>query len=311
MPRSRLPHATALALAVAIGGLALQPVRSAAQGQPMTMHQVHTQIIDVGGTKTAYREIGSGRPIVLMQRFRGGMDDWDPTLVDALAKTRRVILFDSLGVGETAGATPPALEAQADFAADFIKTHRLGRVDVLGWSMGGMSAQILAIKHPELVDHLILTGTLPPGGDPQIVPSSPEWSTVAGKPVYTRDDLAYLFFTPTDVGKTAAKASLDRTGARRPATDMKVSQEAMGAQYAAILSFYKNEGGWFGRLKEIKARTLVANGDRDGAFPAIDSVILAREIPQAQLVIYPDAGHAFHFQYPERFAADVAAFAAR
>jgi pimeloyl-ACP methyl ester carboxylesterase len=269
-----------------------------------------TQFIDVEGARIAYRSFGQGEPIIFLQRYRASMDDWDPGLLDVLATTCRVILFDNAGVGESGGSVQPTLEGAADTTAALIKALGLQKVDVLGWSMGGMTAPILAIKHPELVRKLVLTGTVPPGGSSEIVVSleNRNWGSTATKPTYTDEDILLLFFSPSESGLRAGHSSLARTSKRRPATEMKSTPEARTAQSAAMRGFFKNEGSWYQRLKEIKAPTLVANGDRDPVFPAIDSVILAREIPGAELAIYPDSGHGFLFQYPDRFAADVRSF---
>ena len=256
----------------------------------------------------AYRTFGDGSPLILLQRFRATMLDWDPAFLRALAARRKVIIFDSAGVGESGGTVPVTLEGAADIAAEFIGLE-LGKADVLGWSMGGMSAQVLAIKHPGRVNGLVLAGTLPPGGSPEVIPSSPEWSTIAGKPEYTDEDILELFFTKSEASRVAGRASLARLSDNdRPGSAVKTTPEVMRAQLGAIIGFYKNEGNWYGRLGEIVAATLVANGDSDGAFPVIDSVVLAREIPGAELAIYPDAGHAFHFQAPERVANDITSF---
>jgi pimeloyl-ACP methyl ester carboxylesterase len=237
------------------------------------------------------------------------MDDWDPGLLDLLAAERRVIVFDNAGVGESEGTVQASLEGAADTAAAFARALKLERADFAGWSMGGMTAQILAIKHPALVRKLALLGTLPPGGTPEVAVSPPEWGRVAGKSAYDDEDILYLFFTNSAASRAAGQASLARMSKPgKPGSSVKTTPQVMQAQLGAIIASYKNEGGWYQQLRNIQAPTLVANGDRDGAFPVIDSLILYREIPQAQLAIYSDAGHGFHFQYPERFATDLLAF---
>ena len=274
-----------------------------------------TQFVRIDGKQIAYRSLGEDQPgavpIVLLHRFRASMDDWDPALIDAVARDRRVILFDNVGVGESDGQTPGNLEQIADDAASFVRALGLTEVDFLGWSMGGMTAQILAAKHPDLVRKLALIATLPPGGSPEVVVAQGDWMRVASKPTYTDEDLLYLFFSPSPEGVAAGLASLERTSCRRKAFEIKTRPETMQAQYGAATSFFRNEGNWYERLKSIQAPTLVANGDEDPTFPAIDSVVLAREIPNAQLALYPDSGHGFHFQYPGRFAADLRAFLRR
>jgi pimeloyl-ACP methyl ester carboxylesterase/DNA-binding CsgD family transcriptional regulator len=276
-----------------------------------------TQFVAIHGKRIAYRSVGEdqpvGVPIVFLHRFRASMDDWDPALVNALARDRRVILFDNVGVGESDGQTPGNLEQMTDDAASFVRALGLTEVDILGWSMGGMIGQILAAKHPDLVRKLALIGTLPPGcwgGSPEVVVQC-DWERVARKPTWTDEDLLYLFFSPSLEGVAAGLASIGRTSFRREACEIKTGPETMHAQYQAAISFFRNEGDWYEKLQSIQAPTLVAAGDNDPTFPTIDLVVLAREIPQAQLAIYPDAGHGFHFQYPDRFAADLRAFLRR
>jgi pimeloyl-ACP methyl ester carboxylesterase len=270
-----------------------------------------TQYVNVAGCRTAYRVVGSGEPLLLLNRFRATLDDWDPAFVAALARNSRVIAFDSMGVGATSGATPATLEAASDFAVQFARSIDVTTADVLGWSMGGMTAQIVALEHPKFVRNLILAGTLPPGGSPEVIPSSPEWSKRAGKVAYEDEDIQYLFFTTTAASRAAGRASLDRLSTLkggRLGSSIGSTPETAGSQLQAIIRHYKNQAGYYARLKHIGAPTFVANGDRDGAFPAIDSVVLAREIPNSRLAIYPDSGHGFLFQYPEQFAADVGNF---
>ena len=272
--------------------------------------QAETRSAEVDGTRFAWRAYGELRPgelpLVLLHRFRAAMDDWDPLLLDSLARGRRVIAFDNRGGGESGGETPPTLEQAADDAALFLRAIGVECADVLGWSMGGMTAPILSLRHPALARRLVLCGTLPPGGSPEVVPSGPEWSQRAGKPAYEDEDILWLFFTGSEPSRAAGRASLARmTRPGRPGSSVKTTPATMQAQLQAIIRFYKDEGRWYERMREVEQPALVANGDRDGAFPVIDSVVLARELPQGQLAIYPDAGHGFLFQSPERFAADV------
>lgn len=126
-----------------------------------------TQFVDVDGTQFAYRTLGVERtgepPLVLLHRWRGEMDDWDPLFLDSLAAGRRVIIFNNRGVGATEGDTPDTLEQAADDAAAFIRALGIDKAELLGWSMGGMTTPIVAQRHPELVRRLVLTGTCPPG----------------------------------------------------------------------------------------------------------------------------------------------------
>jgi len=263
-----------------------------------------SEFVVVDGIRVAVRTIGSGKPLLLLNRFRGTMDNWDPALLNALANERRLIVFDSLGIGESEGETFTTVEAGADFAASLIRELDFGATDVLGWSLGGEVAQVLTIKYPELVRKIILAATMPSGGPPEVSWSS-NWLEKASASKPSNENILSLFYTDSPASKAAGAASFSRM-ANPPAAY--ASQQAITAQAKAIQGFGVNEGGWFDRLKEISAPTFIANGDRDGLFPAIDSIVLAREIPRNWLGIYPDSGHGFLFQYANRFSEDVLRF---
>jgi pimeloyl-ACP methyl ester carboxylesterase len=263
-----------------------------------------TKFVIANGVRVATRTIGTGEPLVLLHRFRGTLDDWDPAFLSALAQERQVILFDSVGVGETDGETPDAVEPMADFAASVVRSLELSTADILGYSIGGFVAQVLAIKHPRLVRKLVLAATMPPGGAPN-VEWSPTWLGTARTPVPSPAIALSLFYTESASSRSAGAASFSRMPS--PPSSY-VSPAAMDAQARALSRFADGEDGWYARLSEIATPTFVANGDRDGLFPAIDSTVLAREISQSRLAIYPDSGHGFLYQYVERFSEDVLRF---
>ena len=271
-----------------------------------TLAKVDTEFVVIDGVNVATRTAGSGKRLVLLHRFRGTLDDWDPAFVSALATAGRdVFMFDSLGVGQTDGVTPATVEGMADFAASVIRAGGTEPVDVLGWSLGGFVAQVLAIKYPKAVRRVVLAGTMPAGGVPELIWSA-DWLKRASTPVPTAENALALLYGDSDTSRATGMASLGRM-AHPPAAY--VSPTSMATQATVISRFADgDEGGWYARLGEIRVPTFVANGDRDGLFPAIDSAVLAREIPRSQLAIYPDSGHAFLFQYPEQFANDVSRF---
>ncbi|HKR09031.1 MAG TPA: alpha/beta hydrolase [Gemmatimonadaceae bacterium] len=264
-----------------------------------------TKFLVVDGVSVATRIVGSGPRLVLLHRFRGTLDDWDPAFFSTLADNHEVMMFDSVGVGETGGVTPTSVEEMADFAARVIQAEGTEPVDIFGWSLGGFVAQVLAIKYPQLVRKLVLTGTMPSGGTPELTWSD-DWLKRASVPVPSAENVLALMYTDSETSRGAGMASLGRVP-HPPAAY--VSPVSMAAQAEAIRRFADGEdGNWYTRLGDIVAPTLVANGDRDELFAAIDSVILAAQIPGSQLAIYPDSGHAFLFQYAERFAEDVGRF---
>ena len=271
-----------------------------------TLVKVDTEFVVVDGVKVATRTVGSGKRLVLLHRFRGTLDDWDPAFVSALATAgREAFMFDSLGVGQTDGVTPATVEGMADFAASVIRAGGTEPVDVLGWSLGGFVAQVLAIKYPHVVRKVVLAGTMPAGGAPELEWSA-DWLKRASTPVPTAENALALLYGASDTSRTTGMASLGRMP-HPPA--VYVSPTSMATQATVISRFADgDEGSWYSRLGEITVPALVANGDRDGLFPAIDSAVLARQIPRSRLAIYPDSGHAFLFQHVERFANDVSGF---
>jgi len=271
-----------------------------------------TRYIDAAGVRFGYRSYGRYQPsrpsLVLLHRYRATIDDWDPAFIDALAVGRHVIAFDNRGIGATNGTVPTSLEQAADDAAAFAAALGLAQIDILGWSMGGMTSQIMALRHPALVRRAVLAGTCPPG-NPETKPAPDHWQAVASKPDYTDEDLLTIFFTKSEHSRSLGRASLARM--QLPGmhgASVKTSRDVMAAHDAAIGAFWQNKSGWFERLSSIAQPVLVANGDRDEAFPIVDSVVMAREIPDSHLAIYPDAAHGFLFQVPHAFAGDVLDF---
>jgi pimeloyl-ACP methyl ester carboxylesterase len=267
-----------------------------------------TQRINVDDMSLAYRSIGARAevPIVLLQRFRGTMDDWDPVFLDALADGRQVILFDSAGVGLSGGETPPGIPGMAAVASALIDGLGYPQVDILGWSMGGSVALTLTLQRPDLVRCLIVAGS-GPGGVPN-APASPSkvWE-VAPRPVNTSEDFLYLFFPETAEGRSQGLRYLARQNLRSEAPVPPVKPKSVAAQIAALTAF-RGADSVYARLPDIQQPTLVANGIHDVMVPAFNSYAAAERLPLGQLILYPASGHAFLFQLCEQFVADVNAF---
>lgn len=272
-----------------------------------TAETVETSYIEAGGIRFAYRTFGkpSDVPLVFCQRFRGTMDDWDPAFVNALAKERTVILFDSAGVGLSSGEVAETFYGTAKYAVTFIEALGLKQVDLLGFSMGGYIAQLVTLDRPDLVRRLILAGT--GGGTGEGTQSGkPEVFQVAFKPVNEPEDFLYLFFEPTETSRAAGLEYLERLARRKDDRAPLVKPESVQAQIKSAVAWGTNST--FDRLGEIKQPVLVANGDHDIMVPTINSYIVSQRIPNAQLIIYPDSGHGFLFQYPDLFAEHVSLF---
>jgi pimeloyl-ACP methyl ester carboxylesterase len=259
-----------------------------------------TQFVEANGIRFAYRRFGEegGVPLLLMQHFRGGMDHWDPAITDGFAKGRPVILFNNAGVASSSGETPDTIDAMGEHAADFVHALGLAQVDVLGFSIGGYVAQTLTLRHPQLVRRLMLVGTGPRAGEPTQDPQVMQHATT---PESGLEDFLYLFFTPSASSQAAGRAFWERRHLRKHEVDPPTSPQTMAAQIAALTEWRHVRGERFAELKSITQPTLVVNGSKDVMVPTINSFTLSQHIPHAQLIVYPDSGHASHFQYPDLF----------
>jgi len=270
-----------------------------------------TQFVEANGIRFAYRRFGkeTREPLLLMQHFRGGMDHWDLALTDGFAADRPVILFDNAGVASSSGETPNTINAMAEHAADFVGALGISRVDVLGFSIGGYIAQSLTLQHPVLVRRLMLVGTGPRGAEPSDDPMYPQYatSTDAATGEAGLEAFLYLFFSPSATGQAAGRAFWERRHLRRTDVDPPSSPQTMKAQLSAIAE-WKEVRYQAGELKKIAQPTLVVNGNRDVMVPTLNSFTLSQQIPNAQLIIYPDSGHGSLFQYPDLFLAHARLF---
>jgi pimeloyl-ACP methyl ester carboxylesterase len=266
--------------------------------------------ITAGGVTFAYRDLGprTGVPIVFLVHLAATLDNWDPRVIDGIAAKRRVIAFDNRGVGGSTGKTSDTIQAMADDAVTFIRALGLERVDLHGFSMGGMVAQVIALNEPQLVRRLILTGTVPAGGEGiKNVTWLSHLDTVRGLSTL-QDPKQFLFFTRTPAGKKAGKQFLGRLKERKKDRDKAISISSYAAQLKAIHRWGLEEPH---DLSVISQPTLVANGDNDRMVPTKNSHDLARRLPDSELVIYPDAGHGGIFQFHEQFVEQALEFLER
>lgn len=272
-----------------------------------------TQTIEIEGAPLAYRSIGrgSGAPLLLLNRFRGTMDDWDPALVDRLATQRRVLMFDQPGFARSGGAAPDSLPAFAASAARFLRAIDERQADVLGFSMGGTVALQFALDFPEWTRRLVIAGSGPgyvPDVPPAMSPASAQVWPVATKPVNDDEDFLFLFFEPSHTSQAAGRAYRDRLRRRTDAHAHPVAAQAWQAQLRAAQGVASPATSLLPRLPAITQPVLVANGCNDIMVPSYASFAMAVALPNARLVVYPDAGHGFLFQYPEVFADEVNRF---
>ena len=259
-----------------------------------------TRTITAGGVTFAYRELGpkSGIPVVFLTHLAAVLDNWDPRVVDGIAAKHRVITFDNRGVGASTGSTPRTIQAMATDAVTFIRALGFEHVDLLGFSMGGMIAQVIAQNEPQLVRKLILTGTGPAGGEGiKNVTALSHLDTIRGL-LTLQDPKQFLFFTRTANGRRAGKEFLARLKERTDDRDKRISLRSYGAQLKAIHRWGLEQPH---DLSVIHQPVLVANGESDRMVPTKNSADLARRLPDSELVIYPDAGHGGIFQFHEQF----------
>jgi pimeloyl-ACP methyl ester carboxylesterase len=279
-------------------------------GTALSYATVPTRTVTAAGVEFAYRELGTstGVPVILLTHLAATLDNWDPRVVDGLAARRRVIAFDNRGVGATTGAPASTIEDMARDAVAFIRALGLDRVDLLGLSMGGMIAQVIAATDPALVRKLVLAGTGPAGG---VGIDRITWVSNAAvlRGILTfSDPKTTLFFTRTANGKRAAHEFLARLAERTVDRDRKITTRAYRAQLAAVHDWGTRAPA---DLSKLTQPTLVANGEHDTMIPTENSVDLSRRLPDAELELYPDAGHAGIFQHHRQFVATTLDFLAR
>ena len=263
------------------------------------------------GVTYAYRRFGENHdhqpPLVFLQHFRGNLDSWDPILVDTIAAHREVVLLDNAGVGLSTGTVPLTVTQMARDAIAFLDAMELERVDLLGYSLGGMVAQEIALLRPRAVRRLVLAGTGPRGGQ-QMHGWTFDIERVANQANNGLEDLLHIFFEITETSRALGREYVQRAFSRTEGADRPNGQTVARAQYDAIVEWGIPDRSQLNRLAGITQPTLVAAGANDMMIPTVNSQLLADHLPQARLRIYPDAAHGFLFQYPRQFAELVTEF---
>ena len=260
------------------------------------------------GIDYAYRDAGDGGvPLVLLQHFRGNLDNWDPELIDALASGRRVITFDNAGVGGSTGTTPDTVEQMARDAIAFLAAMDLGQVDLLGFSIGSFVAQQIALTRPDAVRRLVLASSAPQGAA-GMHGWAPDVIGAVGTPQTSPQEYLGVFFAPSPTSRQAGQEVLGRIYARTQDRDMATTWATREAQYDAVCTWGIPDHALLQRVGCLEMPVFVANGDSDRMILPHYSHLLAGLIPQARVKIYPDSAHGFLFQHHAEFAADVAAF---
>jgi pimeloyl-ACP methyl ester carboxylesterase len=285
------------------------------RGKRKTMSQHNhqtapTQFVEANGIRFAYRRFGRGTgvPLVFNQHFTGTMDHWDPAVTDGFAGDREVILFNNAGVSSSSGEVPARIDQMGANAVAFIKALGLTKVDVLGFSIGGFVAQEIALQAPALVRRLVLVGTGPRGGE-GMATLTPEAQEIFGA-AYDKPDHLWLrvHFTQSEMSQAAGREFLKRFRLRAENRDPEVNETVAPAQIEAISEWGAPRDKPFEYLKSIGHPVLVVNGVKDVIIYAVNSFILQQHLPDAELILYPDANHGSQYQYPERFVRHVSLF---
>lgn len=266
-----------------------------------------TQFATSGDTKYAYRVLGDkeGIPLIMLSPLGGAMDDWDPAITNGLAQKYKVIIFDNQGVGSSTGKTPATIADMAKGAVTFIKALGYNKVNLMGFSMGGFITQQIVLTEPTLVNKIILTGTGPKGSEglsnlPNILAST------AG--LTPEEAFLRVGFTESAESRNAGKLSYQRTLKRTVDRDAPVSSESSLAQVTAVLAWAQPYPDALKELEAVTQPVLHVQGQEDLPVPVINAINMSQHIPNARLVLYPDAGHAAFFQYAEEFVQEVKDF---
>ena len=265
-----------------------------------------TQIAQAGSGRVAYRRFGKRGtfPLLLLNYFAANLDDWDPGITNALAEFRDVIILDYPGVGGSTGTTPARVAAMTRDLVGFCQALGLSVFDVFGFSLGGMIAQQLAAEHPDMVRRMVLLGTGPRGG---------EGMTFTDLSLEDLDDpvklLMHAFFTPSETSQAAGHAYLERLKGRTTGRDEPVSRESAAAQLESIREWGAIPAeNRFAMLERIAQPTLIIHGNKDVVVAPINAFLLAEHLPNAQLIVYPDASHGAQSQHAEIFFEHVRLF---
>jgi len=270
-------------------------------------NEVATKTITVDDATFVYRVYGakSGAPLVLLSPLGSSLDDWDPAIINGLAKYSTVVVFDNKGVGGSSGKTPTTIAEMAHDAISFIKAAGYPKVNLLGFSMGGFIAQQIVETEPQLVNKLILVGTGPQGS---------EGLSEVGKKLSSAGQLSpeQLFltglFAPSEHSQQLGKASFARIQAKKEGRDLPISPESFVAELTAVLGWAQPDAAGFERAKAVTNPVLIVGGQYDFFISVANPLKLYQAMPNSRLVLLPDAGHASFFQYPELFVQEAGYF---
>jgi len=303
-------HLSAPAAAPAEPARAAVTTAAALSAATSLLAHAPTRYIVVHGARLAYRRFGpaTGTPLVLFQHFVGTMDSWDPAVTDGLARNREVIVFDNAGVAASGGEVPNTVQGMAAYGAGLIEALELPQADLLGFSLGSLVAQQLALDRPDLVRKVILVGSGPRGGE-GMASLTPEFQAMLAKPRARPDDLLLdVFFTPSADSQTAGRAFVQRLHWRKEDRDGVISEQVAPAQVAAFAEWGAPSARGKEDLRRLTQPVMVVSGSDDLVHYTVNAYALQRGLPRAQLIIYPDSAHGAIYQYPETFVRHAALF---
>ncbi|MBA4172958.1 MAG: alpha/beta hydrolase [Hyphomicrobium sp.] len=276
-----------------------------------SLHQfAKTQFVTVDGTRLAYRRFGKqgGVPLVFFQHFLGNMDNWDPMITDGFSKNREVVIFDNAGVAGSEGQVPHTVQGMAKYGIGLIEALHIKQTDILGFSLGSLVAQEVAFQRPDLVRKVILIGSAPRGGD-GMATLTPEFQAMLTKKYEPADTiLLTTFFNPTLASQAAGQKFLDRIRLRTVDRDANPGPDVYGAQVAAFAAWGTPSANSNDYLKSIKQPVLIVSGSKDLIHYTSNSYKLEDNLPNAELVVYPDTNHGSFYQYPELFLQQATTF---
>jgi pimeloyl-ACP methyl ester carboxylesterase len=266
-----------------------------------------SETVVVSARSIAYRRLGSGRPLVLINGLAASGEDWDPVFLEGLAARNELILSDNRGTGGSSDDGEPLEIASlaADVAGVIAEATGGGRVAVLGWSMGGFIAQALALDRPDCVSRLVLLSTDSGGpdaqlGDPGLIAQIADLSP---PPDEQARRLLSVLFGPEKGGLLYVEVG-DVVAAARA----KLRQDLLDRQVSALERWHRQGTGR--RLSSLAVPTLIATGTEDRVIPGTNSVEMATQIPGAWLLQFAGAGHAFMAQHPQTLARVINEFTA-
>jgi pimeloyl-ACP methyl ester carboxylesterase len=247
--------------------------------------------VQVGDARIGYRVLGTGKPLLMIMGYAGTMDAWDATLVARLARTRRVILFDNRNMGHSSAPDRPVtIDDMARDGLGLLDALSVGRADVMGWSMGSIIAQEMALARPDKVDKLVLYGTVHEPGP--VLAALERFDSLSGDQL-----LASLFPRPWVEQNPDIYGRLPDPGPPPPAWAVARQREALAR--------------WPGtghRLPGLPSDVLLLAGEDDTITPVEQSVAMASLIRGAWLVRFDGAGHWLMYQTPADVARVVESF---